>query len=144
MKFIRYSSGYKYQLEEDFDIQTSITPVTPGGNRFVSMSLSGVLHVSAGYAWDGPSGPTLDTTDFMRGSLVHDALYQLMQEGILSKDFHRKAADQLLRKICLEDGMPAIRAWWVYQGVRFAGGQYTRYNKKVIRTAPERHDYTAF
>ena len=62
-----------------------------------------------GYGRDGPSGPTLDTRDFIRGSLVHDALYQLMREGLLDHSIHR------------EDGMTALRAWWVYQGVRLFG-----------------------
>lgn len=57
----------------------------------------------------------------MRGSLVHDALYQLMREGILDHKKDREAADELLREICKEDGMSSIRAWWVYQGVRKGG-----------------------
>ena len=58
----------------------------------------------------------------MRGSLVHDALYQLMRGKMLDHDLHRKTADRILWRICREDGMSAIRAWWVYQGVRLGGG----------------------
>jgi hypothetical protein len=56
----------------------------------------------------------------MRGSLVHDALYQTMREQLILQE-HREYADQLLRKICIEDGMSALRAWVVFQGVRIAG-----------------------
>lgn len=136
VKYILYTAGYKYQLEEDYQQETGIKPVTPGGNRFVQMTLDGALLIRAGYAWDGPSGPTLDTPDFMRGSLVHDALYQLMREGILSKDLHRKQADDLLRTICREDGMPAIRAWWVYLAVRNFGGHYMRNVHNTVLKAP--------
>jgi hypothetical protein len=58
----------------------------------------------------------------MRGSLVHDALYQLMRERHLDIDIHRTAADLLLQQICKKDGMTSIRTWWVYQGVRIGGG----------------------
>lgn len=54
--------------------------------------------IRKGYAWDGPSGPTFDTANFMRG-----------------------AADNLLRAMCIEDGMSALRACWVWKGVRWGG-----------------------
>ena len=90
-----------------------------------------------GYAWDGPSGPTIDTRNFMRGSLVHDALYQLMREEHLDKETYRKPADQLLRDMCREDGMWSIRAWWVYLAVRWwADPAADPANKKPIIKAP--------
>jgi hypothetical protein len=82
---------------------------------------SGQLIVKKGYAWDGPSGPTIDTKNFMRGSLVHDALYQLMRLGKIDKNTYRDAADKELVRICREDGMWWIRAQIVYWGVRLGG-----------------------
>lgn len=58
----------------------------------------------------------------MRGSLVHDALYQLMRENHLDEDRWRPTADDILRRLCREDGMSAIRAWYVYQGVGNGSG----------------------
>ena len=49
-------------------------------------------------AGDGPSGPAIDTKNFMRASLVHDALYQLMRLGTLDKS-RRQYADRLLQTI---------------------------------------------
>lgn len=140
IKYIYYTAGYKYQLEVDYQVDTGIVPATPGGNRFVQITLDGNLLIRAGYPWDGPSGPTLDTPDFMRGSLVRDALYQLMRENFLSKDLHRKQADSLLRAICREDGMPALRAWYVYLAVRNFGGHYMRNVSNKVLTAPEQKD----
>ena len=56
----------------------------------------------------------------MRGSLIHDALYQLMREKVLPQDV-RDEADQILREICIQDGMSKLRAWWVYQAVKIGG-----------------------
>ena len=74
----------------------------------------------------------------MRGSLVHDALYQLMRESFLDFKKDRDAADRLLKKMCREDGMSAIRAWWVYWGLRIGGGPAADpANKKPEVKAPK-------
>ena len=119
---ILYKAGYKYQLAADYTIQTDIKPDEFARTPRLRLDTDGELYILEGYAWDGPSGPTIDTKNFMRGSLVHDALYQLMRQGHISPENWRKPADDLLIKICREDGMSALRAWWVYQGVRFGGG----------------------
>ncbi len=95
------------------------------GNRYVSLSRSGLLTLVEGYAWDGPSGPTFDTPSFMRGSLIHDGFYQLLREGwfLDNHDLVRKVADQLLYTACREDGMSWLRAKLVYFALRaFASG----------------------
>lgn len=119
---------WKYLLTEYYQICLTDTP----GNHLLIqtdfMRLFGSrkikwLKIENRYAWDGPSGPTIDTESFMRGSLVHDALYQLMREGHLDRKIWRLYADKLLRKICLEDDMSKFRAWYVYHSVRlFAAG----------------------
>jgi len=118
--------GYKYQLMEDYTHHIDAKPDHEiAVSDFITLSTSGELMVRKGYAWDGPSGPTIDTKSFMRGSLVHDVLYQLMREEQLDQSY-RMYADELLRKICLEDGMWSIRAWYVYYGLRlFAKGAAT-------------------
>lgn len=112
---------YKYNLSADYTHQTELRVAQAIEiPSVITLDTRGVLTIRAGYAWDGPSGPTIDTPSFMRGSLVHDVLYQLMREGYLPQH-HRKYADQLLREICLEDGMWPIFAWLAYQGVRLFG-----------------------
>ncbi|WP_078126144.1 hypothetical protein [Leptospira alexanderi] len=119
--------NYKYQLVKPYKFQTDIRtkiPVqlgNPDVKIFVDMTPDGLLSIDAGYAWDGPSGPTIDTKTFLRGSLVHDALYQLMREKKLDWQLYRDPADQLLKQICLEDGMNAFRAAYVYRFVRWFG-----------------------
>lgn len=135
MSKIRYKAGYKYQLAEDYAAETGIIPPAPVLTHFIALSAEGRLAVKADYAWDGPSGPTIDTANFMRGSLEHDALYQLMREGHLSPDYRAKA-DMRLWTVCLEDGMNAIRAWWVFRGVRIGGGDAIEPRPDEIKEAP--------
>lgn len=132
---IRYKAGYKYQLLDTITFQTKIIPDADINHDFMSLDTNGLLTVKAGYAYDGPSGPTFDTKNFMRGSLAHDALYQMMGDGVLSADKWREEADRLLVEICKEDGMSAIRRAWVYAGVRVCGERMAR-KPDVIFTAP--------
>ncbi len=79
----RSLSGYKYGLMERYAHETGMTldAAVASRNGWVKMNRSERLTTKKGYAWDGPSGPTIDSKNFMRGSLVHDALYQLMREA---------------------------------------------------------------
>ena len=74
----------------------------------------------------------------MRGSLVHDALYQLMRNGLLDRDEFRDEADSELIRICREDGMSGLRSWWVNKGVRWFADKATDYEaRKAVLTAPD-------
>lgn len=121
----RALGGYKYILAEDYTVAVDIRPNEPIVTPYISLSTGGILSIRAGYAWDGPSGPAIDTRNFLRGSIVHDALYQLIRLGLLPQST-RAQADAELRRICREDGMSALRAWWVYSAVRSMGWACTR------------------
>lgn len=133
---MKYKAGYKYQLVQDEHFPlTGVLPNAPVDHDFFALDAQGNLTVKRGYAWDGPSGPTFDTKDFMRGSLAHDALYQMMGDGSLSADKWRKRADDILVEICKQDGMPAIRRAWVWAAVR-AGGAGAARRGDTVETAP--------
>jgi len=133
---IKYKGGYKYQLTTGHEERLS--PELRGFGvvtDYVKIT-GGKLSIRAGYAWDGPSGPSIDTKTFMRGSLVHDALYQLMREGALPQTC-RKFADRMLYKHCREDGMNWVRAKLVYAAVKlFAAKAAKTSQRKVERYAP--------
>lgn len=136
----------RYALEEQLtrclpDIlrPSSDVEITDKGNgTLVKLTSSGCLTVHPGYAWDGPSGPAPDTPELMRGSLVHDALYQLLREGHLFEleqdaeesehrhDTLRRAADELLIKMCEEDGMSRPLRRLVWAAVKWFGAGAAR------------------
>lgn len=131
---IKYKGGYKYQLAKNYRVKVGII-----GNTIkqgpIKLTRGGWLTIRKGYAWDGPSGPAIDTKNFMRGSLVHDALYQLMRLGRLDADTDRDPADRILQQMCIQDGMWRFRAWWIYLALRFFGAPAAK-NKKKIISAP--------
>jgi hypothetical protein len=138
VKCVVYNSGYKYQLKQNYELQIGIRPAAVIQTQFINLSVGGLLQIKKGYAWDGPSGPTLDTLDFMRGSLVHDALYQLMREELLDRLVHRDSADRLLQRLCIEDGMSKLRAAIVYQSVsRFGDPSADPAKKRPPTSAPK-------
>lgn len=133
---IEYREGYKYQLVEDYAFYAGVLPAAIIDTKFLNLTPDGWLLIRAGYAWDGPSGPAIDTANAMRASLVHDAFYQLLREGLLPQ-VHRITADRLYKAICLEAGMIEPRAWAHYRALVAAGGAAADpANRKPILTAP--------
>ena len=131
---IKYSEGYKYQLKEDFECETQVFPGRAIFTEFIILLTKGCLYIQSGYAWDGPSGPTIDTKSFMEGSLVHDALYQLIRMGLLSLAW-REQADLELKRIIKLKKMNRFRAWYVYRMVkRFAAFAADPKNRKEVIT----------
>ena len=136
MRYISYRSGYKYQLAEDYSVVTVLRPPERITTRFISLETDGTLTVLGGYAWDGPSGPTFDTPSSMRGSLVHDALYQLLRGGFLPAESRDQADDELYR-VCLDDRMWKWRArLWLRAVRKFATGAADPKHKKRVYLAP--------
>ena len=119
---------YKYQLMKEYTVRDiEIEGLAEDVDTdFIALTVAGVLTVKNRYAWDGPSGPTIDTKSFMRGSLVHDALYQLMRGKYLDYKKHRDYADELLRKMCVDDGMFKLWARYVYKLLRMFGEKNAR------------------
>ncbi len=117
---------YKFQLMESCSFNIDLHPEkdifipSKPGRAFIYLSSGGRLTVFSGYAWNVPGGALVGAASFMRASLVHNALYQLMRRRAIS-DEYRLYADRLLRKMCREDGLGRIGAWLVYCAVRWFG-----------------------
>lgn len=123
---LKYSSGYKYQLKSDVIIQTSLLPESPRFIQgYVFLDTDGTLIIYRGYAWDGCTN-ALDTDSNMLAGLVHDALYQLMQEGVLDWSF-KPEADNMLRDIMISQG--AFRS--IADLFRFAVNEFGRFHMKA-------------
>lgn len=121
----RKLSNYKYQLMHDYKVEVELTPAKDIKMPFITLTTDGELIIHERYAWDGPSGPTIDTCTFMRAALVHDALYQLMRQSRLDLDT-REYVDNLLKQMCRQDGMFCFRAWYVHKFVRIFGESHAR------------------
>ena len=132
---IKYYAGYNYQLAETYSVQTRVRPRQAIHTRFTQLDEDGMLTIAGGYAWDGPSGPTMDTKSAMRGSLVHDAFYQMLRLGLLSQTW-RHIADEEYQRMCIEDGMFKLRARWHMKALKWFGGP-------AARTVPEPPPLTA-
>ena len=104
-----------YILDREYKFKTKIIGYCFDTLTY-SMDIDGWITTKIGFRWDGPSGPTIDTKNFMRGSLIHDLLYRAIRAGHLPA-WIRPEADMLLYVICRSDGMSGFRAGYVYRGV---------------------------
>ena len=127
-----YRNNWKYELRQPHQHQLHfVLPGTGGqsknasdnGQPLIKIETENgagkcvAIHFETGYQWDGPSGPTIDTCNAMRASLVHDGLYQAIREGWLEQRA-RKRADREFHRILKKDGMIFWRRWLWYWGVR--------------------------
>jgi len=121
IKYKRINKGkYKYELLKKYSCKTNLPENLIGVVVGYIRLKNNEITIYPTYQWDGASGPTWDDKTNMRGSLVHDALYQLMAEEKIDKKY-RKNADDLLYKHLLADGMNPFRAKYYWIGVRAAG-----------------------
>jgi len=109
-----------FALERRITRLVEIYPPKPIERGHIDLFPAGLLTIGAGYEWDGPSGPTLKTCDTLRASAVHDALYQLISDGLIPMSA-RAEADRQLRLIMIQDGASRVRAWYYWAAVRIFG-----------------------
>ncbi len=112
----RVRRKYKYTTYSDLSYDTGIKLDNDHKSEFIDLDRSGKLLIKTGYSWDGATWFP-DTKQIMLASLVHDALYQLMREGVL-KSINRDAADIILRDICRDSGMSRWLSNRVYGAVK--------------------------
>ena len=122
MKYSDYK--YKFKVEENFSIELPFK-IPDFVHPYASLK-DGILSVKRGYAWDGASGPIINTRDTLVASLVHDVLYQAMRLNLIksSKD-NRKIADKNFFEILKMNGVNSIRRKVWYFAVRLFGKKST-------------------
>ena len=125
---------YKYRLLQDVegwvDFQGKILEKdihTP----YCSLFTSGKIVGKADYAWDGASGPTIDTPSSMHCSLDHDILWQLIEEGYLDKSWYPISNDHLETQ-GERDGMWSIRAKAWNISVTYLGRPFIKFKKWIF------------
>ncbi len=134
---IQYRDGFKYQLASQYKVIINITPDDDIETLFIKLDTLGNLIIEQGYAWDGTSGPVIDTAENMRASLVHDALYQLMRQRKLTAKAHKKKADKIFKRMCIEDGVSRAVAHTYYLVLKALGKPSTDpKNKRKVLSAP--------
>lgn len=152
---VYYKTGYRHLLDQQYEqyvASAGIFPLEPGGNDFVQLTIDGRLIIRKWYAWDGASGPALNDKSFVRPSLVHDALCQLWELGVIDKA-GRAAADKLLGEMLRNDmqviaermgwlprtafkALSYMRPLWVTYGVSWYSEHIASRDPDEVLTAP--------
>lgn len=136
---INYSKiPVKYRLEEELTYTLETIELNAEYKDYFTIR-GRTMIIRKGYAWDGASGPTVDTRSNMLAGCVHDVLYQCIRLGIMSHDF-KHAADRELYHIMRAYGQQharsrigklwaKARAWLYYKGVVWFGNSSTKPRK---------------
>ena len=124
LKFRKNGGKWPFLVLEDYPHRWENGPV-PGTNEQSSISTSDGTVVAElaedavillnGYAWDGNSGPAVNTLKCLRASALHDVWCQAMQLDVYERSFRnwRRGAREY-RTICHRDGMGWVRRWLRY------------------------------
>lgn len=126
-KKIKYQEGFKYQLTEDYSIQTKILGYE-FENRFIKLTLDGLLTLKEGWAWNGVSG-FKDIKKMMRASCVHDSIYWLINYKVIPKSY-KHHGDKLFEEICIEDKLDEVFADWAFNVIDKLGVHAARPGRK--------------
>jgi hypothetical protein len=126
MKYTKITS-YKYELHEDISVPVPELSEYYFYDEYFSIRC-GVIFIYKGYAWDGVSGPTIDTKNTFVAGLVHDALYQAIRTKHLPKS-EKITADKIFRRLLREHGMSWFRSQYFYLGVKWFGKSHIRPKK---------------
>lgn len=126
---MKYKSGYKYILAEQTMFLTKVTPTTMIGiGSYITLTPDGLLILGKGYAWNGMTCWP-DTKKNMKAGLVHDALYQLIQEGLLAMSWKNAADLTLLEMLKAEDDITANLCFFAVQEL---GSYFIKYPDTVL------------
>lgn len=129
---IEYRKGYKYSLWEEYQVQTDVLSFEVH-ERLFSLTPDGWLNIHEDYPWDGPSGPTIDSSSSIRASLVHDVFAEMQRLGLIPHDPCFHLANVEFHKILLEDKMWEWRAKIWYNAVEAVKSYATLKPENIIK-----------
>ncbi len=133
---LKYLQGMKYVLSEDIIFQTPVLGYNIT-DQFFTLSENGKLLIRTGFAWDGASGPTIDTKDCLAASLVHDVFCICMRDYRISYAQWQPTINKFFRDMCIANGMPVWRADLWHKGVTIgdAGNPIQGPDRKVLEVS---------
>lgn len=127
---MKYKSGYRYKLDDGY--YQPLPFGVPHAKVVGWVVIVGHdLGISSGYSWDGAStGLPWTPKKWLRPSLVHDALYQLIREGQLPME-RRKDADEVFYQLLRENRVNVVLATVAYWAVHLFGNYCLRKGRKT-------------
>ena len=131
-KQIKHRAGYKHQLYGNESVFVQLVYIRPTERvitPYCTIETDGWVEIFAWYAWDGASGPTYDTNNTYRASLVHDCIADCIRDGYLPFETY-KLNDKEIAVILKEDGTAAFRIWYWQRGLALADGSYAKKSSK--------------
>ena len=120
--FYKKKQKYKYTLSCTVSIDLLNIPSykhTEIETEFIKL-IKGCFIIKAGYSWNGANF-IFDTKKNIYPSLIHDCLYQIIEEKfVLYYDF-KKEADDLFVEMCRDRGTNKFLCWCYSKALKWFG-----------------------
>lgn len=114
---------YKYEVLNSPTYVTSVrgyeVRLEQAGRTVALLGQDGFLIICSGYYYNGPNWFP-DIAAFQDGSLAHDALWEMISNGLLPPST-RSAADETMREINRDMGMNWLLVWITWAAVVLFG-----------------------
>jgi len=128
---VKYKHGFRFYLAEDFSLKIDDLPDENVLPLYKIAMSKGMLTISKGYMWDrGFRGK-----EFIRGTLVHEALYQLIRLGYLPYEW-RKKSNEIYYSLLVDDGAPKLFAWLLKKCADLFGNVASNGKSRKVLFAP--------
>ena len=114
----------KYKLLEDFRLDGIKSLKEFNYDSPYNSFQNGNVFMSAGFYWNGASGPAIDTTTVIVASMVHDLLYRIVEARPRKRKELRKMADEAYEEIVAMYGGNWFRRKYQYAAVRLFGWRH--------------------
>jgi len=139
---IAYTNADKFVLGRDEYFDLDFAPEYPVENSYAKFTPDGVLKIKRGFLWSA-NFPAMNTDNTKPASLVHDAGYDLIKDGLLPRQQFKDLFDMAMRDILLECGILDARAWAWYMAVQIGGNNALDEPRPSLRYSPIKNDYVA-
>jgi len=126
--------NHKYKLTSPIQLQSTVYPLREIQTPFINLKPNGKLFIDVNYAWDGASGPTIDTDNTIVPSAGHDALFQLMRQNLIDRDVWFLTANKDICRWMKDRKMSSLRANAWKTGLDIFGFKHTLHKEdKIIK-----------
>ena len=125
-----YKTGYEHKTNCAWYFDTEVYPPETIETDLIRLTTKGSVRLRKHFSWNGANCcPEFKTS--IRGSALHDALFQLLGSGLLDMKWLPQANKEML-KTCKKSGMWAITRVLIRTGLRIGSRVAIKIKEKIL------------
>jgi hypothetical protein len=137
---IAYTKADKFVLGRNEWFDLDFAPMYEVESSYVKFTIDGVLMIKRGFLWSA-NFPAMNTENTKPASLLHDAGYDMIKDGLLPRKPFKDLFDMAMRDVLLECKILDARAWAWYMAVQIGGDNALNAPRPSLRYSPVRNNF---